>query len=194
MIKRDPERNRPWANGMPPGPSNPLGPRALYLFQEAGTPCTGSTAPPSPTPSARPYRGLHPHAQPGHPRPVQPRPGRNPGGRPPGLANGRCRYGAIDVTPTSSWVCPRIAQWLLWPMALPAGLCHSFHRACTETITTSNIEGHPCGDTSSLVLELYCWASPPPATHSVRRTRARSTGIGCESWRPQPEPSGDLQA
>ena len=34
MIKRDPERNRPWANGMPPGPSNPLGPRALYLFQD----------------------------------------------------------------------------------------------------------------------------------------------------------------
>lgn len=34
MIKRDPERNRPWANGMPPGPNNPLGPRALYLFQD----------------------------------------------------------------------------------------------------------------------------------------------------------------
>ena len=34
MIKRDPERNRPWANGMPPGPGNPLGPRALYLFQD----------------------------------------------------------------------------------------------------------------------------------------------------------------
>jgi len=34
MIKRDPERNRPWANGMRPGPGNPLGPRALYLFQD----------------------------------------------------------------------------------------------------------------------------------------------------------------
>lgn len=33
MIRRDPERNRPWANGMPAGPNNPLGPRALYLFQ-----------------------------------------------------------------------------------------------------------------------------------------------------------------
>lgn len=33
MIRRDPERNRPWANGMPPGLSNPLGPRALYLHQ-----------------------------------------------------------------------------------------------------------------------------------------------------------------
>lgn len=34
MIRRDPERNRPWANGMPPGPNNPLGSRALYLFQD----------------------------------------------------------------------------------------------------------------------------------------------------------------
>jgi lipoprotein-anchoring transpeptidase ErfK/SrfK len=34
MIKRDPERNRRWANGMSPGPNNPLGPRALYLFQD----------------------------------------------------------------------------------------------------------------------------------------------------------------
>lgn len=34
MIKRDPKRNRPWANGMPPGLNNPLGPRALYLFQD----------------------------------------------------------------------------------------------------------------------------------------------------------------
>lgn len=33
MIQRDPARNAPWANGMPPGLSNPLGPRALYLFQ-----------------------------------------------------------------------------------------------------------------------------------------------------------------
>lgn len=34
MIKRDPERNRRWANGMPAGLDNPLGPRALYLFKD----------------------------------------------------------------------------------------------------------------------------------------------------------------
>ncbi len=33
MIRREPERNAPWAGGMPPGPENPLGPRALYLYQ-----------------------------------------------------------------------------------------------------------------------------------------------------------------
>jgi lipoprotein-anchoring transpeptidase ErfK/SrfK len=33
MIKREPERNAKWANGMEPGLANPLGPRALYLFQ-----------------------------------------------------------------------------------------------------------------------------------------------------------------
>ena len=33
MIKRDPDRNAAWANGMPPGLDNPLGPRALYLYQ-----------------------------------------------------------------------------------------------------------------------------------------------------------------
>jgi lipoprotein-anchoring transpeptidase ErfK/SrfK len=32
MIARDPERNGPWRNGMAGGPGNPLGPRALYLF------------------------------------------------------------------------------------------------------------------------------------------------------------------
>lgn len=32
MVKRDP-RAAPWANGMPGGPENPLGARALYLFQ-----------------------------------------------------------------------------------------------------------------------------------------------------------------
>lgn len=32
MIKRDPERNRPWASGMPGGLENPLGARALYLY------------------------------------------------------------------------------------------------------------------------------------------------------------------
>jgi lipoprotein-anchoring transpeptidase ErfK/SrfK len=32
MIAREPERNRPWAGGMPGGPDNPLGARALYLY------------------------------------------------------------------------------------------------------------------------------------------------------------------
>jgi lipoprotein-anchoring transpeptidase ErfK/SrfK len=32
MIKRSPEKAK-WANGMPGGPDNPLGARALYLFQ-----------------------------------------------------------------------------------------------------------------------------------------------------------------
>ena len=32
MIKRDPETNQKWANGMEGGPQNPLGARALYLF------------------------------------------------------------------------------------------------------------------------------------------------------------------
>jgi lipoprotein-anchoring transpeptidase ErfK/SrfK len=32
MIAREPERNSPWRQGMPPGLGNPLGPRALYLF------------------------------------------------------------------------------------------------------------------------------------------------------------------
>lgn len=32
MIERHPEKAK-WANGMPGGPSNPLGARALYLFQ-----------------------------------------------------------------------------------------------------------------------------------------------------------------
>ncbi len=33
MIAREPERNRPWAGGMPGGPDNPLGARALYLYE-----------------------------------------------------------------------------------------------------------------------------------------------------------------
>ncbi len=33
MIERDPERYGPWAEGMPPGLDNPLGARALYLYQ-----------------------------------------------------------------------------------------------------------------------------------------------------------------
>lgn len=33
MIQRDPERNAQWAGGMEPGLTNPLGPRALYLYQ-----------------------------------------------------------------------------------------------------------------------------------------------------------------
>lgn len=32
MIRREPERNAPWAGGMEPGLDNPLGPRALYLY------------------------------------------------------------------------------------------------------------------------------------------------------------------
>jgi lipoprotein-anchoring transpeptidase ErfK/SrfK len=32
MIRREPERNRKWAGGMPGGLDNPLGPRALYLY------------------------------------------------------------------------------------------------------------------------------------------------------------------
>ncbi|MFC0284754.1 L,D-transpeptidase [Camelimonas abortus] len=32
MLKRDPQA-RPWAKGMPGGPDNPLGARALYLYQ-----------------------------------------------------------------------------------------------------------------------------------------------------------------
>ena len=34
MIKREPERYGPLAGGMEPGLTNPLGPRALYLFQD----------------------------------------------------------------------------------------------------------------------------------------------------------------
>lgn len=34
MIARDPERNAQWAGGMEPGLENPLGPRALYLYQD----------------------------------------------------------------------------------------------------------------------------------------------------------------
>ncbi|TCR65024.1 L,D-transpeptidase [Bosea sp. BK604] len=33
MIKRDPEKNGPWAGGMAGGLDNPLGARALYLYQ-----------------------------------------------------------------------------------------------------------------------------------------------------------------
>jgi lipoprotein-anchoring transpeptidase ErfK/SrfK len=33
MIRRDPQRNGRWAEGMPGGLGNPLGPRALYLYQ-----------------------------------------------------------------------------------------------------------------------------------------------------------------
>ncbi len=32
MIKRQPERER-WRRGQPPGPTNPLGARALYIHQ-----------------------------------------------------------------------------------------------------------------------------------------------------------------
>jgi hypothetical protein len=33
MIAREPERNGPWAGGMQAGLENPLGARALYLYQ-----------------------------------------------------------------------------------------------------------------------------------------------------------------
>jgi lipoprotein-anchoring transpeptidase ErfK/SrfK len=36
MIKREPERNAPWAGGMPGGLKNPLGARALYLYDGSG--------------------------------------------------------------------------------------------------------------------------------------------------------------
>jgi lipoprotein-anchoring transpeptidase ErfK/SrfK len=34
MIKREPERYGPYAGGMEGGPTNPLGPRALYLYRD----------------------------------------------------------------------------------------------------------------------------------------------------------------
>ncbi len=34
MVAREPDRYGPLANGMEPGPTNPLGPRALYLFKD----------------------------------------------------------------------------------------------------------------------------------------------------------------
>jgi lipoprotein-anchoring transpeptidase ErfK/SrfK len=34
MVAREPERYGPLAGGMEPGPTNPLGPRALYLFKD----------------------------------------------------------------------------------------------------------------------------------------------------------------
>lgn len=36
MIARDPDQYAKWADGMPGGPENPLGARALYLFNDAG--------------------------------------------------------------------------------------------------------------------------------------------------------------
>jgi len=36
MIARDPDHYAQYADGMPGGPKNPLGARALYLFNEAG--------------------------------------------------------------------------------------------------------------------------------------------------------------
>jgi len=34
MIRENPEKNAPWANGMEPGLGNPLGARALYLYND----------------------------------------------------------------------------------------------------------------------------------------------------------------
>lgn len=36
MISRDPDHYAKWADGMPGGPDNPLGARALYLYDDAG--------------------------------------------------------------------------------------------------------------------------------------------------------------
>ncbi|UYQ73982.1 L,D-transpeptidase [Pelagibacterium flavum] len=36
MLRRDPEANGPYRNGMPGGPNNPLGARALYLYRNGG--------------------------------------------------------------------------------------------------------------------------------------------------------------
>ncbi len=36
MLRRDPEANGPYRNGMPGGPNNPLGARALYLYRSGG--------------------------------------------------------------------------------------------------------------------------------------------------------------
>lgn len=36
MIARDPDQYAKWADGMPGGPENPLGARALYLFDDVG--------------------------------------------------------------------------------------------------------------------------------------------------------------
>jgi lipoprotein-anchoring transpeptidase ErfK/SrfK len=36
MIARDPDHYGKWADGMPGGPDNPLGARAIYLYDEAG--------------------------------------------------------------------------------------------------------------------------------------------------------------
>ena len=36
MIERDPDHYAKWADGMPGGPDNPLGARAIYLFDDAG--------------------------------------------------------------------------------------------------------------------------------------------------------------
>lgn len=36
MIARDPDSYAKWAEGMPGGPKNPLGARALYLFDDSG--------------------------------------------------------------------------------------------------------------------------------------------------------------
>ncbi|SEA19046.1 Lipoprotein-anchoring transpeptidase ErfK/SrfK [Pelagibacterium halotolerans] len=36
MLRRDPEANGPYRNGMAGGPNNPLGARALYLYRSGG--------------------------------------------------------------------------------------------------------------------------------------------------------------
>ena len=92
MIRREPERNARWAGGMEGGLSNPLGARALYLYNNGG-----DTMYRHPRHHGalvhRPIRveRLHPSVQPGHHRPLQPRPGRLAGGRAERAAPVRCR-------------------------------------------------------------------------------------------------------
>jgi hypothetical protein len=52
MIEREPDVYGQFADGMPGGPENPLGARALYLYEGGGTPICASTAHRSPGRSA----------------------------------------------------------------------------------------------------------------------------------------------
>ena len=82
MIRREPDRNKKWADGMPGGFDNPLGPRALYLYADG----TGHALPhPRNVGTAIHRHGrverMHPPVQPGHHRSLQPRARRHAGGR-----------------------------------------------------------------------------------------------------------------
>ncbi len=52
MVRRDPQRYGPYRDGVPGGGRNPLGARALYLYQDGVDTTTGCTARWSPGPSA----------------------------------------------------------------------------------------------------------------------------------------------